>query len=183
MSTANVLLENWQEKLKMLNVEGVAEFLTFGFTLGDKTMRNDVAIPALQIPEIDCSKTSRIEDVYEALKEYFARSIKADTGLALSGGLDSRVLAGIIADLGEKIPTFTYGTSSFEKALARKVAATLELPHYEIEINWSLNEKVIEELKNGAGVQFDPKVVEAFMPIAVKVLGELESATIAPSSH
>ncbi len=146
MSTANVLLENWQEKLKMLNVEGVAEFLTFGFTLGDKTMRNDVAIPALQIPEIDCSKTSRIEDVYEALKEYFARSIKADTGLALSGGLDSRVLAGIIADLGEKIPTFTYGTSSFEKALARKVAATLELPHYEIDINWSLNEKVIEEL-------------------------------------
>ena len=39
-------------------------------------------------------------------------------------------------------------------------------------------DKVIEELKNGAGVQFDPKVIEAFMPIAIKVLGELESATV-----
>lgn len=39
-------------------------------------------------------------------------------------------------------------------------------------------DKVIEELKNGAGVQFDPKVIEAFMPIAIKVLGELESANV-----
>lgn len=146
MSTASALLENWKENLKMLNVEGVAEFLTFGFTLGEKTMRKDLTIPPLQMPEIDCSKTSRIEDVYEALKEYMAKAIRPDSGLALSGGLDSRVLAGIVAELGEKIPTFTYGTSSFEKTIARKVAASLELPHYEIDINWSLSEKVIEEL-------------------------------------
>jgi len=125
---------------------GVAEFLTFNFTLNEKTMRKDLNIPPLQMPDIDCSTQSCIDDVYEALKEYLAKSIQSDSGLALSGGLDSRVLAGIAAELGEKIPTFTTGTSSFEKMLARKVASSLKLPHYEINMDFHLTEKSIERI-------------------------------------
>jgi len=131
----------------MLNMEGVAEFLTFGFTLEGKTMRKELTIPSLQVPDIDYSMSSRIEDVYHALKESMRKSIQSDSGLALSGGLDSRVLAGIAAELGEKIPTFTWGTSNFERTVARKVASLLKLPHYEISMDPRLSEKSIERLK------------------------------------
>jgi len=134
----------------MLDLEGLAEFLTFGFTLDGKTMRKELSIPTLPISEIEHNINSGIDDVYAALKESMERLIQPDTGLALSGGLDSRILAGITAELEEGIPAFTYGFSDFEKIVAHKIASVLKLPHYVINeetIDYVINKYTVEKLR------------------------------------
>lgn len=136
----------------MLNMEGLAEFLTFGFTLNGKTMRKDLSIPTLSISDVEHNINTTIDDVYTALKESMERLIQQDIGLALSGGLDSRILAGIAAEFEEKIPTFTWGTSKFEKTVAHKVASVLKLPHYVINMDMytdmRLDEESIEKIRH-----------------------------------
>ena len=132
----------------MLSLDGLAEFLTFGFTLDGRTMRKELSVPTLSVSSSDIEKNmdSGIEYVYVALKESMERLIQSDTGLSLSGGLDSRILAGIAAELEEEIPTFTWGYSKFEKIIAHKVASILKLPHYAIDMDMRLNKETFEKL-------------------------------------
>jgi len=131
----------------MLDLDGIAEFFTFGLTLDGKTMRKGLSIPPLlSMSDVENNGRAGIDDVYRALKDSMERLIQPGAGLALSGGLDSRVVAGITSELGE-IPTFTWGYSNFEKKIAHKVASVLKLPHYVINADMRMNEENIEKLK------------------------------------
>lgn len=130
----------------MLNLNGLAEFLTFGFTLDGKTMIQEKNIPSIPMSIPKPKTNATIDDVYAALDEAMEKLIEAETGIGLSGGLDSRINAGIAAEM-EEIPTFTFGVSKFEKIIAHKVASTLKLPHIIFTTNMHLNEKIIEKLK------------------------------------
>jgi asparagine synthetase B (glutamine-hydrolysing) len=124
----------------------VAEFLIFGFTLDGKTMTKDVSIPPIPMSVPEYRKSVSVDDVYVALKEATEKLIAPDTIIGLSGGVDSRIVAGITAEI-EKIPAFTSGTSNLEKRIAHKIASTLKLPHHLINIDMHLDEEAIEKLK------------------------------------
>jgi len=91
----------------MLNLNGLAELLTFGFTLDGKTMIQEKNIPSIPMSIPKPKTNANMDDVYAALDEAMEKLIEAKTGLALSGGLDSRINAGIAAEI-EGIPTFTF---------------------------------------------------------------------------
>ena len=131
-----------------INFEGVAEFLTLGFTLNGKTMIKNFNIPTLPMPSFDISPNqSTIDDVYQALTDSVRRSIRPNMALALSGGLDSRIIAGLIAECDKSIPAYTTGYSNMEKKIAKKICSVLKLRHYTINCPTRLNEKSIEHVK------------------------------------
>ena len=131
-----------------LDFDGVAEFLTLGFTLNGKTMLKNLEIPMWPIPSFEIlPKPSTIDEVYEALKDSVQRSIKPNMALSLSGGLDSRIIAGLVAEFDKNIPAFTFGYSNTEKKIARKVCSVLKLHHHVINDLRLLDEQSIEHSK------------------------------------
>ena len=131
-----------------IDFDGVAEFLTLGFTLNEKTMLKNVKVPSLSVPNFEIqSKPSTVDDVYEALKDSVQRSIKPNMALSLSGGLDSRIMAGLVAEFDKNMPAYTFGYSNIEKKIAKKICSVLKLHHYVINDSMLLDERSMEHLK------------------------------------
>jgi len=78
---------------------------------------------------------------YEVFEQAVLDSVKPNMILSLSGGWDTRVIAGILAKNNVDLPTMTTG-SRLEILIASEVARTLNLKHY------SNNPETLGPLKN-----------------------------------
>jgi asparagine synthetase B (glutamine-hydrolysing) len=74
-------------------------------------------------------KIKLYEEFFEVLQEVVISSIRPQMAFTLSGGYDTRVLAGILTENGVKIPAILYG-SKLENLFASKIAQTLNLKYY-----------------------------------------------------
>ncbi len=77
-----------------------------------------------------------INSVSEKLKKSLKKfNIKKNYNLGLSGGLDSRILAGYLKYTGFKFRTHIYGMKNFdEKSIASKISKILKIKHQEITV-------------------------------------------------
>jgi len=130
-----------------LDWEGIAEFLVFGSILGDKTMIKRRSLPRYPIPEVTLRPSSSLDEVYYALRRAVENAFKKEPNCAitLSGGQDSRIAAGIVAELGFDIPALTY-YSAFEAKVAAKVCAKLSLKHYFVPRSYDISDAFLEKV-------------------------------------
>lgn len=75
------------------------------------------------------------QQLYDVLENVILESLEPKTIFSLSGGLDTRCFAGILAENEIDIPAFTYPppnepTASFEPIIAHKVAKALGIEHF-----------------------------------------------------
>jgi len=141
-----------------LNEEAIPEFLTFMYCLGTKTFFKGIELlpPAsiltydmkenkVQIEQYwDFSLNDQGRDINVYVKEFqrfMKQAVKRATedkekiGLFLSGGMDSRIIAGLAKETANKLITFTYGVKGCsEQVNARKVAEKLGVENIFLEI-------------------------------------------------
>lgn len=131
----------------IIDMEGVAEWFTLGFTLDGKTMLKDILCPVFTFPDVQPQKNISVDDTFEALDCAVEKAIKPHMALALSGGMDSRIIAGLVANHDKNVVTWTFGHSEIEKKIAAKVSSDLGLNHITCNDKMFLNEQNIEETK------------------------------------
>ncbi len=138
-----------------LNPHAVADYLTFGFLLGDKTLDESVRLlpPGNYLTYHWEDNTCRLEpydrldsyfhpwagsqdEYYEALRPLFntavSRSLNTDArvGLALSGGLDSRAILSAATGRQSELFTYTLGVKGCaDEVIAEKLAQLGETQH------------------------------------------------------
>ena len=135
-------------QLMEINWNGVAEFLSTSYILADATMIKTKNLPHQPVPEISVSRNGTTDDVYDALcaviEDVFNKH--SDVIMPVSGGWDSRIIAGIVSDLGYSIPT--YAAYHFgESLMAKKVCKKLGMTHYHLDTDISLNEETYDRVK------------------------------------
>ncbi len=141
---------------KMVDPEAVADFFTFGFVSGTRTfLRRVKVMPPGTIMRYQRgkltlenywdfpftgsanghSKSDYVEELHQVLK----RTIKRQTndhcryGLALSGGLDSRLLAGYLGKAVTPLHTFTFGDLETDEAkIAERVSGLVGGHHQHV---------------------------------------------------
>lgn len=142
---------------RRVDPEAVADFFTFGGVFGDRTFVEGVKVmppgtvmqyqhgkATLQkywdFPFAEFSSGNSKRDYIEELDHVFKRVIKRQTsdrccyGLALSGGRDSRILAGYLGDAVKPLQTFTFGDPSTDEAkFAARVSGLIGGSHHQIQ--------------------------------------------------
>ena len=159
-SEAKALLRVVPE-LRAFDDEGVAQFLSFGCTLGERTLfRNVRLLPSGSIwsfddvaccrkaqyfrPEQWESQTTLTEDAFEqefvdTFKRILPQYVASDSpiGISLTGGLDSRMIMACIPQRVEKPVCYTFAGLSEElldARLAARVAKACGLDHHVLRI-------------------------------------------------
>lgn len=114
----------------------LSEFLNFGFILGNRTLSPEHKLNKINLQHEIKNKKSSWKHVYKALEESTLKiCLKAEHPiLMLSGGLDSRIIAGIISKHSLDIPALTITYKGKESRIAKKVCSVLELEHYSIRV-------------------------------------------------
>ena len=138
-----------------LDAHAVADYLTFGFLLGEKTLAESIQLlPPASIltygwEDGSChlDRYARVEELFqsshrtkaeyeEELCQEFnravGRSLKGDhcVGLALSGGLDSRAILSAVNGAGKSIPTYTLGAKGCaDEVIAAQLAQLAGTKH------------------------------------------------------
>lgn len=85
----------------------------------------------------DLPHSRAVEMLYETLAAAVARHVPAGATLALSGGRDSRLLAGLMAQSGRPFDSFTFGEEGdFELRCASGVARVLGIRHQRLPVNF-----------------------------------------------
>jgi len=139
------ILSNPEVK-REIDPEGMAQFFTLNFIMEDRTLLRQVKIlePAsiltfenkkvnqetywilsLQESQKGFNRKEALNRAHFLVKQAVKRQIKDEIPkiLSLSGGLDSRTIIGAIAQLGYKIPTFTFGIPECpDQKLAKAIA-------------------------------------------------------------
>src|SRR5882724_3424381 len=143
--------------LREFDTEGVAQFLAFGCTLGTRTLFRGINIlPAgsqWSFGEAGCrkenyfsshrweSQTTLSEEAFDvAFEETFKRIVprycrsepKAETGISLTGGLDSRLILACLPKTDDALLCYTFSGEeglTLDDRLAARVAAACALPH------------------------------------------------------
>jgi asparagine synthase (glutamine-hydrolysing) len=165
-------LISYPEVSKKLDIQAIADFLYLGFILDDKTLFKEIKLlpPASvlcfsngeitiekywdysfnnidknQFKEDDCLK-----EFYEILKRAIEIRIKGSKELILpiSGGLDSRTIAGIIKELDYDgiVKTFSYGNRyCYDVIYGNKISKKLGYNHSFIPISSDYLEKFSEK--------------------------------------
>jgi len=142
---------------RKVDPEAVADFFTFGGVFGSRTFVSDVSVmpPATilqyragkltlqkywDFPFTEPSNGNSKGDYIEELDNIFKRVIKRQTsdpcryGLALSGGRDSRILAGYLGDAATPLHTFTFGDPLTDEAkFAERAARLIGSRHHHIQ--------------------------------------------------
>jgi hypothetical protein len=90
------------------------------------------------------------ENFYEVFEQAVLNAVKPDMILTLTGGWDTRVIAGILSKNNVTLPAITWG-SKLEKIIASKVASTLNFKHYSCLSVEQLRQKGYRYLLIGAG--------------------------------
>jgi asparagine synthase (glutamine-hydrolysing) len=128
------------------DIQALSEFLSLNAILGDKTLFAEIKTlsPAsiltlkggrlnketywtldLKHPSGNFNKKEKLNQAHHLMKQAVKRQVDDDLSkaLSLSGGLDSRTILGAIAELGYKIPTFTFGIEGCpDQKLAKDIA-------------------------------------------------------------
>jgi asparagine synthase (glutamine-hydrolysing) len=186
----------------------LSDLLAFGFVLGSTTLLSDVAElrPAHVLTVSDGNRSveqywepgfeltpvadyaDRIDQAYRRSVESVASTVDTRTGLWLSGGLDSRILAASLDDADHPFRAMTYGTTdSWELDTAAQVTTTLGIDHERITlgppsafadhldraiglsdgmISWSYLINIVyilDELANVADVTFEAAPQDTYM--------------------
>ncbi|MDA3840164.1 MAG: asparagine synthase-related protein [Patescibacteria group bacterium] len=149
------LLQIVPEAFDQSNPEGIIEYLNFGFFQGSNTLHKNIErslpsklykwevksglkkiqIKPLTIPQSNSSQTCDyfVELIGEAVKTSIVNRCNLETQhltIGLSGGFDSRLLAGFCASENLKIKGYTYGNKLHsETSSACEIARTLGLEH------------------------------------------------------
>ena len=154
----------WHEDFqKKMDEEALADFMALGYSLGDKTFFENIkllphgSVLTFQaegkllierywdysfrnvdspLKEVD----EYIDRYYDLLKKAVKRQIEGERviGLPLSGGLDSRALAGMLSKLNfeGEVKTFSYGNlDCFDVIYGRRIAKKLNHEHTYIPID------------------------------------------------
>lgn len=122
------------EELRDFDLKGIMEFITLGYTLDNRTMKKDKKLN-YDIPPFEVYETpSTLDTVYDALKKAIEKVLDSNMALSLSGGLDSRVIAGLISEIEPDFLAYTFSHNRFEPMIARKVASRLGLRHMTIKL-------------------------------------------------
>jgi asparagine synthase (glutamine-hydrolysing) len=128
----------------------LSDLLTFGYVLGSTTLLSDVAElrpahvltvsngtrsverywePGFELAPV-ANYADRVNETYRRSVESVATTAGTRTGLWLSGGLDSRILAAKLAEIEHPFRAMTYGTEdSPEVDAATQVTAALGVDH------------------------------------------------------
>lgn len=136
---------------KKIDWQSISDYLKYGYVFGDRTnFKNVSLLPPASCIEVNekhtkvytywepiydrTYKINSIDKVADEGIEIFKQSIKRRTNgkknvlLFLSGGLDSRLIAGVASSLDINITTATQGSNySYEYKIAKEVCKTLEL--------------------------------------------------------
>jgi len=136
-----------------LDPQALAEYLTFGYVLGDRTLLADVKVaPPASCLRLDANGLAveaywRLSDIRprddlswtqasEELQGLLSRALDGCTPegwrptISLSGGLDSRVITFGLTDQGLRPRTYTFGAPGcLDNNFARRVARTCGLQH------------------------------------------------------
>lgn len=144
---------------KEIDNQALAELFSLNFILGEKTLFKHIKIlspasvltfqvgslnikkywkPTLKDDDRGFDQKEAIEEVHSLLLQAVKRQMddSKPKGIYLSGGLDSRTIAGSISQLGYKIPTFTFGTmGSDDRKGAELISNTLEMENYFSEVS------------------------------------------------
>ena len=110
---------------RALDLDGVADFIAWGFTTGTRTLLQDVerVVPTLELPE-PRGANDRADHLWELLTDA-TRPARPRTWCALSGGLDSRAIA---AASGATVATFGEADAA-DLPVATRVAEALGRDH------------------------------------------------------
>lgn len=144
---------------KEVDHEAVADFFAFGRILGQKTFFREIkTVPPASL--VVWSKGRISERKYWSFKfgentnsalnsDYYVNNLvnlfrkaakkrtrgKYRLGIFLSGGLDSRTVAGAVKNEVQELSTFTYGIKGGDEAnIAQKVAKTIGAKHHFVEL-------------------------------------------------
>ena len=162
-STALRILEELKEVPKKLDIASILQMQTLKFSLADRTAY--VGIKRLQAGEIlsfssgkkevarywrwdevPCSKQSeqeQLEDLYHRFRAAVKRRLRNDrvTVCALSGGLDSRCVVGVLKDLGATVYTFNFAPpNTQDSVLAERFAQKIGCIHKEISLDTQVDD-------------------------------------------
>src|SRR6266480_1502225 len=142
-------------KLREFDTEGVAQFLTFGCTLGQRTLfRNVRLLPGASLwsfERLDCQKAryfcpesweaqdllsseSFITQFEATFKKILPRYIDSEskTGISLTAGLDSRMIMACLPETSKNAICYTYSgqvIDTLDAQLAARVAEACGLEH------------------------------------------------------
>jgi len=153
-----------------LNHTAIMESLVLGRPLDNHTFGDtfhDVRIPNIQPPLTGC-----VADVINAFKTTLRDKTPKDVALLLSGGKDSRMIAGILKELGKNVTCYNYHTDSqsHETKISQKIAKILGFSFCHIPLNADkyYNEDHIQNIiKHTDG---SPIFHELLMPLHIKDL-------------
>lgn len=139
---------------------GIVELLLFGHFIGTDTLYNNLS--TIQPDSVSFWKNNKFygykalksvvptdvnwdKNINQLTKELYEKTFEAVGSaitmqaqwiLPLSGGMDSRIIACVGADLGAKFESFTYGPSNWQEVIyAKLVANQLQIPWQRIEID------------------------------------------------
>ncbi len=118
------------------DIDALSEFFSFGFILGDKTLVKDAELEQLPVPEVNYVENANIDNVYRAIVDSVKETAHQANrpALMLSGGIDSRILAGVIAEEKLDVPTITFG-SKWDKEITKEISKILALRNYFVKIS------------------------------------------------
>ncbi|WP_123620099.1 asparagine synthase-related protein [Halorubrum sp. CSM-61] len=136
-----------------VDLRALSDLLTFGYVLGSTTLLTEVAElrpahvltvsdgdrsieqywePGFELTPV-ANYSDQVDRAYSRSVDSVVDTIDTRTGLWLSGGLDSRILAGKLTDADHPFRAMTYGpTDSDEFDAAEQVTATLGVDHDQI---------------------------------------------------
>lgn len=170
-----------------INQEAALEFLCLGYPLGNKTLYGDVfQLPPATILNVSANnlkfykywdfnfkkKFKASEDnLVENLSNILLRAIDKSNDVSdgsktifLSGGLDSRLIAGLLAGKNSSLTTNNFGTKdSLDSSVAHKVASLLHTDNLFTELDFSFIQKYIYQM-----VFLTESRISEFMPAIVK---------------
>jgi hypothetical protein len=141
--------------MKMFDQQTIIESLVIGRGLTNNTFEKGKKHP-FKMPQFTIKDDASTDTVIQALNEVMEKETKnaQKIALLLSGGKDSRVLAGLAKNLGLEIECITYRGNENEIKAAQNVAKELNYPCkvIDVPIDYFFNESYIKnalQLSNG----------------------------------
>ena len=193
------VVENFEEALAMcgahLTVDygALTSYFTYGFVTGDRTIFREISrLPWMssdvngdlrldEVPAHGLKKytISEIGDrLFELLCEEVASAVrnKQNIYILLSGGLDSRIVAGILGEMFKqgKLPVkpvaLTWGmANSRDVILAKEVADLCDLGWEHLEINSATVMRNVRQSPMRSGMIHSPELLHAFLEVEERV--------------
>lgn len=138
-----------------LDKDAIAEFLSLGYPLGDRTFRKgEPPATLIDVPQLTVHDGS-VDDVEDTLKRSIHQACtgKEHVGVLLSGGKDARLVVAMAHDLGLNVTAVTVGDKNnrSEESAASKVASALDVPFMTVRIPETISPSIVSEIGDITG--------------------------------